>query len=274
MAGMPIYVARLTERTLETTFSRTPYALVRVDRAPNASFHRGLAEHLDSRFPRLVTFATLSRTDFAPARLGDLFQSAVGKLRTGVSDGYYLFEGGLVVGHHTGQTRPSTVSYGSEADEEAQRARLRATPGASTLPPHEMEALRQIVAYLVPIVERKQRASGFSDDGTATSAPGGGPWVYTTDSPPPPRSEGPYGTPGSAPTRPGPPVDDPEDPHTILGVAVGATEEELKAAYRNQMKLNHPDKVAHLSPALQQFAAQQTLKVKAAYEVLIGRRRG
>lgn len=268
---MPIHVARLTERTLETTFSRTPYLLVRVDRTPSTGFHRGLAEHLDSRFPRLFTFATLSRTDFSPTRLGELFQSAVGKLRSGVNDGYYLFEGGLVVGHHTGQTRPSTVSYGSEAEEEAQRARLRATPGAATLPPHEMEALRQIVAYLVPIVERKQRASGFSDDGTATSGGASGPWVYTDSaSGVPPRAEGPYGTPGPAPSR----AEDPEDPHTILGVATGATEDELKAAYRNQMKLNHPDKVAHLSPALQQFAAQQTLKVKAAYESLMARRRG
>jgi hypothetical protein len=38
------------------------------------------------------------------------------------------------------------------------------------------------------------------------------------------------------------------------------------------MKLNHPDKVAHLSPALQQFAQQQTLIAKHAYDTILGMR--
>ena len=41
-----------------------------------------------------------------------------------------------------------------------------------------------------------------------------------------------------------------------------------EAAFREQMKLNHPDKVAHLSPALQKFAEAQVLKIKDAYERL------
>ena len=40
----------------------------------------------------------------------------------------------------------------------------------------------------------------------------------------------------------------------------------MTVAYRDQVKLNHPDKVAHLSPALQKFAEQQTVALTQAYQ--------
>lgn len=258
---MPAPVIRLTERNLESTFGRTPWMLVRVDRVPMSPMQRGLAEYLDFRFPNLFTFVTVGRSDFSPARLGDLFQSAVGPLRAGVRDGYYLLEAGLVVGNHSGQLRPSSVSYGSEAEEEAQRSRILASPAGAGLGPRDLEALRQLVAYFEPIVERKQRAAGFGSDGfsggtgSAGSSWGGSASYGSTPTPPPAAAR----------------TDDPDDPYVVLGVQPGATQEQIKAAFREQLKLNHPDKVAHLSPALQAFAAQQTLKLKAAYERLVRR---
>ena len=247
---MPVAVVRLSERNLESTFGRTPWVLVRVDRLPSVAIHRGLAEYLAHRFPSLFTFATLCRADFAPARLTEVFQSSVGKLRTGVLDGYYLFEAGLVVGHHGGQARPPSVSYGNEHEEHKLRERIAEALMAERVSTGDIEAIRQMVAYFEPIVERKQRASGFGDDGTSWT-------TQDTGAPPPPRATA---TPGG------------QDPYGILGIASTATDDEVKSAYREQMKLNHPDKVAHLSPALQQFAQQQTLIVKHAYDTILGMR--
>ncbi|MEQ1507851.1 MAG: DnaJ domain-containing protein [Myxococcota bacterium] len=253
---MPAAVVRLTERNLESTSSRTPYLLVRVGLGIPA-FHRGLAEYFDSRFRGAFTFGVMSRADWSVPRLTELFHSAVGRLRGGVGDGYYLFEAGLVVGHHVGATRPPTVSYGADAEGEAVKQRILSTPlGSDRLSSPDLEALRQLVAYFEPIVERKQRASGFGSE-----------WVTDGHEPPPP--------PPPPPRQPkettGP---DPSDPYVILGITAAATDDEVKTAYRTQMKLNHPDKVAHLSPALQAFAQQQTLVVKGAYDAILARRRG
>jgi DnaJ-domain-containing protein 1 len=116
------------------------------------------------------------------------------------------------------------------------------------------------VGYFEPIVERKQRAAGFGADGFSSGTDFGGSASYSTG----PSSYGYTPTPPPAVAR----ASDPDDPHVILGVPPGATQEQIKAAYREQIKLNHPDKVAHLSPALQAFAAQQTLRLKEAYERL------
>jgi DnaJ-domain-containing protein 1 len=262
---MPATVIRLTQRNLDATFARTPWMLIRVDRVPMAPMQRSLPEYLDHRFPNLFTFVTVARSDFTPAQLSELFQSAVGPLRGGVRDGYYLLEAGLVVGNHSGMLRPTSVSYGSEAEEEAQRARILASPAGIGLGGQDLEALRQLTAYFEPIVERKQRAAGFGADGFSSGDIGAGGYVRSD---PGPVSSGYGGTPPPAAAR----TDDPDDPHVILGVSPGATQEQIKAAYKEQIKLNHPDKVAHLSPALQAFAAQQTLRLKAAYERLSGRR--
>jgi DnaJ-domain-containing protein 1 len=262
-------VHKLSERNLDGIVSRTPYLLVRVDRLPGGSLQKGLAEYFEHRFPRLFTFATLARTEFGPHRLEEMFQSSVGKLRAGVQDGYYLFEGGLVVAHHVGQARSSGVSYGNPAEESAQRERILGTPGAGRLSAQEIESLRQLVAYLEPIVERKQRAAGFNADGTVSSGqPPPTTWVY--DEPGPARAPSASSTGTPAPAQGG--SMGPDDPYVVLGITAAATDDEVKTAYRNQLKLNHPDKVAHLSPALQAFAQQQTLAVNRAYESILSMR--
>ena len=260
---MPL-VSRLTERNLEALFSQTLYLLLRVDRFSAGTYQQGLAEYFDHRFPRLFGFAFIARGDFTSSRLAEILQTATGPVRGGVKDGYYLLEGGLVVGYHMGPVRSTAVSYGT-MEELAQRKRILASPvGTMRLPPEEIEALRHLVAYFEPIVERKQREAGFSSGYVYEAPPkfSGDPF----EEPPPSgsRSQGRADSTQATPAR--------EDPYQVLGISSSATDDEVKKAYRNQLKLNHPDKVAHLSPALQAFAQQQTLLVNQAYEAILSQR--
>lgn len=60
------------------------------------------------------------------------------------------------------------------------------------------------------------------------------------------------------------------DPHAVLGIARGASADEISRAYREQMKLYHPDRVAELGPELQRVAHERTLAIQRAYEDLTG----
>lgn len=64
--------------------------------------------------------------------------------------------------------------------------------------------------------------------------------------------------------------DDARDPHEVLGIPRGASKEELSRAYREQMKLYHPDRVSGLGDELQRVAHRKTLEIQAAYERLRG----
>jgi DnaJ-domain-containing protein 1 len=247
---MAVRPSRLTEHDFDAAITKTPWALVRLDRNVRP-FHRGLAEALDERWPGQFTFATVARRELRdPTFLDRTFQSAVGALRAGVSDGYWLLHAGIAVAHHGGVPRPANVSYAGEAGAEDLRSRIARVSGAHH-DPHEVETVRQILEVIEPVVERRQKAAGFSDDGPAPRAS----W-----SPPP-----------ASPRRP--PAADLDDPYVVLGLPETATNDEIRAAFKAQMKLNHPDKVAHLSPALQKFAEEQVLKIKDAYERLTKGRR-
>jgi hypothetical protein len=58
------------------------------------------------------------------------------------------------------------------------------------------------------------------------------------------------------------------DPWSVLGVRRGATAEEIRDAYRAQMKLYHPDRVADLGPELQEVAHRKSLDIQRAYQEL------
>ena len=58
----------------------------------------------------------------------------------------------------------------------------------------------------------------------------------------------------------------------ILQIGPNASKDEIKKAWREMIKSNHPDKVSHMSQAIQEFAAEQTKLAQEAYEFF--KRRG
>jgi predicted ATP-dependent serine protease len=70
-------------------------------------------------------------------------------------------------------------------------------------------------------------------------------------------------TPASSARAPRPP-----SPWEVLGVEKGATAAQIKAAWRTRSAEYHPDKVAHLGEKLRELAAQEMLKINAAFEAL------
>jgi hypothetical protein len=60
----------------------------------------------------------------------------------------------------------------------------------------------------------------------------------------------------------------PQDPYSVLGVAPGASPAEIARAYREQMKLYHPDRVAGLGEELQGLAHRKAVEIQRAYQTL------
>lgn len=57
--------------------------------------------------------------------------------------------------------------------------------------------------------------------------------------------------------------------YEILGVSKNATQEEIKKAYRELVKLHHPDKFATGTESQQKMAAEKFVEIQHAYENLI-----
>jgi DnaJ like chaperone protein len=60
--------------------------------------------------------------------------------------------------------------------------------------------------------------------------------------------------------------EDAEDDYKILGIERGATDDEVRKAYRRMAMKCHPDKVAHLGPEFQRDAEAKFKRVNEAYE--------
>jgi len=60
------------------------------------------------------------------------------------------------------------------------------------------------------------------------------------------------------------------DPYKVLGVRPGATQEEIKEAYRKLVKKYHPDRFAGTD--LEEVAKEKMQEVNEAYEILMGHR--
>ncbi len=69
------------------------------------------------------------------------------------------------------------------------------------------------------------------------------------------------------PPGPGGPLDL-EEASKILGVSPGDTLDEIGRAYKEKMRMSHPDKVTHLSEELQEKAKELTLKLNEAYDLM------
>lgn len=62
-------------------------------------------------------------------------------------------------------------------------------------------------------------------------------------------------------------------PHEVLKVAPGASEDEVRAAYKRLSQMYHPDKVASLAPEYMEIAESRMKEINAAYEKLMPRKR-
>ena len=61
------------------------------------------------------------------------------------------------------------------------------------------------------------------------------------------------------------------DPYALLGVDRGASQDEIRTAYRHLVAQYHPDKVSHLGREFQEMAHQKLIAIKEAYEMVKGR---
>lgn len=65
-----------------------------------------------------------------------------------------------------------------------------------------------------------------------------------------------------------PPPPPAQSPWEILGIPPDSPREEAKKAFRAQIALYHPDKVAHLAPEFQRLAEERTRALLAAWEAI------
>ena len=57
----------------------------------------------------------------------------------------------------------------------------------------------------------------------------------------------------------------PENPFEILGVSPTATEDEIRLAFKELTKKNHPDLVTHMASDFQKLAEEKLKKINWAY---------
>ncbi len=254
---MAVELEKLNDETFIDGVQTTLYAIVRVGRTSFMKFHPGVAEYFDSTYPQLFAFGTLNSVPITnPEWWKSNFRSSIGPLRTAGSDGYFLFEAGTVISHHAGLIRHSSVSYGGETNDPQARQRIQdaAFAGRSRINEVELEACIEIVSFFDEYIVRKQAEAGFSSDGYSTASDSFQNDAHTRQSVQRPRMRSP----------------DEVDPYELLEVAEDVDLATLKAAFKKQMKLNHPDKVSHMSKAIQDFASAQVKAIKAAYDTVKG----
>lgn len=63
-----------------------------------------------------------------------------------------------------------------------------------------------------------------------------------------------------------------DDAYRVLGIEPSATNEEVRAAYRNMVRLNHPDRVATLGEDVKAAATRKLQEINRAKETIYRQR--
>ena len=58
------------------------------------------------------------------------------------------------------------------------------------------------------------------------------------------------------------------DPYAVLGLDSQASNEEIKRAFRDMLKRNHPDLVEHMDPVAKSVALEMTKKATLAFSII------
>lgn len=243
---------RLTAADFLDAAAATLFFLVRVE-VGRPALHPGVARFFADQYPGLFGFGLLPLHETrVPGWWEHAFRSAVGPVR-GDRTGYWLFHEARVVGHHSGVIRADVVfTHAETVVEDATRGRVEAewvrkvAFEGKRVTARELTAALELIAYFDGIVVERQTRSGFGDGATRAARPGVA--RVTPQVVPIPGESG--------------------DPFDVLKVPSTATDEEIRAAYKRQMKLHHPDKLAHMSPEIRAYAEAWTRVIRAAYTAL------
>ncbi len=234
---------RLSASSFERAVASRLYLLVRLD-VGRSALHAGVGRFFDRQYPGLFGFGTLAlREAQGPGWWARNFQSAAGTVRA-METGYWLFHEALVVGHHSGiirtdltfTDRTRRAEDHSRGQAELEWVRQVAFDGARVAPV-ELAAAVELIAYFDGVVSERQARAGFGEAERR-------------------EAEAQRVTPRS-------------DPYATLKIADDATDDEVRAAYKRAMKLNHPDKLGHMSEEIQAFAHAQVKAIKVAYEAIV-----
>jgi len=217
-----------TPHTWTSTLSRTRFVVVRVTSGAG-TIPQALMDQTEAGLEERVTWAHVDRNlRHPPSFWTEAFRSPKGPLKR---DGSPPEEGFYLFVDRAARAHHGGGSLRYEA------------------------AVAPIAHYLRQRMAFATTDTGWTDDEQPSSSQDPGtsedPWQA-----PPPR------------TPPRNPVPQEPDPYEVLGVEPACSDEELRAAYKQALKLNHPDRVAHLSPALQAFALAQTQAIRQAWDIL------
>ena len=118
----------------------------------------------------------------------------------------------------------------------------------TSVSPLELAAAVELIAYFDGIVLERQSRAGFADGATRSAKARCRPAAVTPQTVAIPGASG--------------------NPFEILHIGEDASDDDVRAAYKRLMKLNHPDKVSHMSDEIQAYAHAQVRVIKAAYDAI------
>jgi len=251
---MPPRVLRLSPHTWDKALQRHPFTLVRLEFGARG-MPAVIVQELQGVRPEGLTFTTMDLGVPAPPDFWiHAYRTRSGPIqRSGDRPpaGYYLFRHGIIIAHH-----PAGVRIDVDRVAAYLRERLAGTPDP------DMDEQRWVYEDTAQpgAGYARQRSQGAGNRERRGRDPGA-----DED----PRHHHRQRERARPEPPPGPSM---PDPYTVLGVSPDCTDQELRTAYKQALKMNHPDRVAHLSPALQAFALAQTQAIREAWERLKGER--